>query len=133
MTSATPTSGRSRILDGCSARRGQHDCGPGQHGNEQNSHVDAIFNADQRQVDVVVLVGHFVPGLKSASMPFYCEPALVVLARESAVDLVTAVSCDAVTSIEAIGQHLHERGYRRPGSRPGPKTLSRVLGRMQHF
>ena len=101
---------------------------------EQNGHVDAILNADQRQVDAIVLLGTSFRdetlrqhALSPASTPLY------VLARESTLDAVVPVCCDAAASMEAIGHHLRERGYRRPGFMSGPKTLSTVLGRLQHF
>lgn len=102
--------------------------------NGQNSHVDAILNADQRQVDAVVLLG---TSFRDETLREHAlkpgSPPLFVLARESTVDRVTAVSCDAPASIAAIGQHLVARGYRRPGFMSGPKTLSTVLGRKHQF
>lgn len=101
---------------------------------EQNGPVDAILDADQRQVDAVVLLGTSFrdetlrqPALNAARAPLY------VLARESTLDAVKAVSCDAAASMEAVGLHLVARGYRRPGFMSGPRTLSTVLGRSRHF
>jgi LacI family transcriptional regulator len=102
--------------------------------NEQNSHIDAILHADQRQVDAVVLLGtSFRDETLHETALYDASPPLFVLARESTVDLVTAVSCDAAASMESIGRHLLERGYRRPGFMSGPRTLSTALGRMSHF
>jgi LacI family transcriptional regulator len=100
--------------------------------NEQNSHIDAILNADQRQVDAVILVGtSFRDDTLKEHALHPGSPPLYVLARESSVDQVIAVSCDAAVSMEELGRHLLDRGYRRPGF--GPKTLSTALGRMHHF
>jgi DNA-binding LacI/PurR family transcriptional regulator len=102
--------------------------------NERNSHIDAILNADQRQVDAVILLGtSFRDETLNEHALHRGSPPLYVLARESSVDQVTAVSCDAAVSMEELGRHLLDRGYRRPGFMSGPKTLSTALGRMQHF
>jgi DNA-binding LacI/PurR family transcriptional regulator len=102
--------------------------------NEQNTHVDAILNADQRQVDAVILLGtSFRDETLNEHALHPGSPPLYVLARESTVDQVTAVSCDAAVSMEELGRHLLDRGYRRPGFMSGPKTLSTVLRRMHHF
>jgi LacI family transcriptional regulator len=102
--------------------------------NEQNSHIDAILNADQRQIDAVILLGTaFRDETLNEHSLHPGSPPLYVLARESTVDQVTAVSCDAAASMEELGRHLFDRGYRRPGFMSGPKTLSTALGRMRHF
>ena len=102
--------------------------------NEQNSHIDAILDADQRQVDAVILLGtSFRDETLNEHALHPGSPPLYALARESTVDQVTAVSCDTAVSMEELGRHLLDRGYRRPGFMSGPKTLSTVLGRMHHF
>jgi LacI family transcriptional regulator len=60
-------------------------------------------------------------------------PPLFVLARESQIEGVPAVSCDAEIALGEIGAHLVSRGYRKPGFMPGPQTLSTALGRRRHF
>ena len=102
--------------------------------NQANSHVQAMLDADQRQVDAVVLLGTAFRDetlLQHTLQP--AAPRLFVLARESTTDLVTAVSCDAGASMLEVGDHLRACGYRRPGFMSGPRTLSTALGRMQQF
>lgn len=102
--------------------------------NQANSHVEAILDADQRQVDAVVLLG---TAFRDETLREHtlkpAAPPLFVLARESTSDLVTAVSCDAAASMREVGAHLWARGYRRPGFMSGPRTLSTALGRIQQF
>lgn len=94
----------------------------------------AFLIADQRQVDAVVLVGTAFPDetLRENAMKTG-SPQLFVLGRESTIDAIPAVSCDAEASMQEIGKYLLEKGYRRPGFMSGPRTLSTVLGRQSHF
>lgn len=94
----------------------------------------AFLAADQRQVDAVILLGTSFPdeALRELAMKAG-SPPLFVLARESAIDAVPSVSCNASVSMEEIGAYLLQRGYRRPGFMSGPKTASTVLGRQRHF
>jgi len=97
-------------------------------------HVEAILNADQRQVDAVVLLGTSFRDetlLEHALRPN--SPPLYVLARESPLSIVTAISCDAIRSMREICEHLWARGYRCPAFMSGPRTLSTALGRMREF
>jgi len=98
------------------------------------NHIDAIFNADQRQVDAIVLLGtSFRDEILREHKLRPSGPPLYVLARESPLDIVTAISCDAVRSMREICEHLWARGYRRPAFMSGPRTLSTALGRMREF
>jgi LacI family transcriptional regulator len=102
--------------------------------NQPNDHVDAIFNADQRQLDAVVLVGtSFHDEALRANALHSDGPPLFVLGRESTLDNVTAVSCDAQKSMSAICRLVWGRGYRRPGFMSGPRAQSTALGRMREF
>jgi len=98
------------------------------------NHIDAILNADQRQVDAVVLLGtSFRDEMLREHTLRPNGPPLYVLARESPLDIVTAISCDAIRSMREICEHLWVRGYRRPAFMSGPRTLSTALGRMREF
>jgi len=101
---------------------------------QPTDHADAILNADQRQVDAVILLGTSFQDeilLEHTLRPN--GPPMYVLARESPLDVVTAISCDAVRSMREICEHLWARGYRRPAFMSGPRTLSTALGRMREF
>ncbi|TCN33702.1 LacI family DNA-binding transcriptional regulator [Sinorhizobium americanum] len=102
--------------------------------NRHFDHVHALLNADQRQVDAIILFGtafrdetlrdrRLGPGL----------PPMFVLARDSQIEGVPAVACDAERALHEIVDYLHEKGYRRPGFVGGAKTLSTALGRRRHF
>ncbi|RKQ57849.1 DNA-binding LacI/PurR family transcriptional regulator [Vogesella indigofera] len=102
--------------------------------NQHFDHLSAILDADQRQVDAVILVGTDFKdeALKLSTLPA-SRPPLYVLARESTIAHIPAVSCDASVSMAAINQHLWAQGYRRPGFMSGPRSLSTALGRKSHF
>ena len=101
---------------------------------QPGEHVDAILNADQRQVDAVVLNGTSFRDETLREHTLHPDgPPLYVLGRESSVGIVTAVSTDAAASMRDICKHLWTRGYRRPGFMSGPRTLSTALGRMREF
>lgn len=102
--------------------------------NRHFDHVAAVLDADQRQVDAVILVGTDFRNetLTDQALP-PSGPPLYVLARESTIAHIPSVSCDAQTSMQAINRHLWERGYRRPGFMSGPRSLSTALGRKSHF
>lgn len=102
-----------------------------------NRHFDlvaAVLDADQRQVDAVVLIGTDFrdEALSDKALP-PAAPPLYVLSRESTIPHIPSVSCDAQASMQAINQHLWQRGYRRPGFMSGPHTLSTALGRQSCF
>jgi DNA-binding LacI/PurR family transcriptional regulator len=101
---------------------------------QPTDHVEAIRNADQRQVDAVVLLGtSFRDEILRERTLRPNSPPLYVLARESRLDIVTAICCDAIRSMREICEHLWARGYRRPAFMSGPPTLSTALGRMREF
>ena len=96
-------------------------------------HAHAFLNADQRQVDAVVLLG---TGFRDETLQGAVGaggPPLYVLARESTVEGIPSVACDAEASMREIVEHLVERGYRRPGFMSGAKALSTGLGRQRYF
>lgn len=102
--------------------------------NRHFDHVEAVLDADQRQVDAVVLLGtdFHDEKLNDPALP-PSRPPLYVLARESTIAHIPSISCDARLSMQAINEHLWARGYRKPGFMSGPKTLSTALGRKSHF
>ena len=102
--------------------------------NRHFDHVNALLDVDQRQVDAAILLGTDFRDeilrerqLQGSTLPLF------VIARESMIDAIPSVSCDAEASIQDIGTHLWQRGYRKPGFMSGPLTLSTVLGRRRHF
>lgn len=102
--------------------------------NDHYDHVHAILNAGQRQVDAIILLGTAFRDETLADRRLGRGGApLFVLARDSQIEGVPAISCDARLAMEEIGRHLLDRGYRRPGFMCGPKTLSTALGRRRHF
>lgn len=102
--------------------------------NTRFDHVRALLNADQRQVDAVILFGTAFRDetLRDRRLGQGMPPTFV-LARDSQIDGVPAVTCNAERALEEIVGHLHERGYRRPGFMVGAPALSTALGRYEHF
>lgn len=102
--------------------------------NRHLDHVAAFLDAEQRQVDAVILLGTDFRDetFNDQALPA-AGPPLFVLARESTITHIPSVSCDAPQSMEEINAHLWARGYRRPGFMSGPRTLSTVLGRKSCF
>lgn len=102
--------------------------------NTRFDHVRALLNADQRQVDAVILFGTaFRDETLRDRQVGRGAPPTFVLARDSQIDGVPAISCDSERAMEEIVDHLYERGYRRPGFMSGAKVLSTALGRREHF
>ena len=102
--------------------------------NQHFNHVHALLNADQRQVDAIVLCGtsfrdemlediRLRPGL----------PSMFVLARDSQIDGVPSVTCDAHVAMGEICAYLGSKQYRRPGFMPGQRALSTALWRRRLF
>lgn len=102
--------------------------------NRNSDPAHAFLTADQRQVDAVILLGTAFPDetLRENAMKTG-SPQQFILARESTIDSIPAVSCDAAASMKEIGSYLLQKGYRRPGFMSGPRSLSTALGRQRHF
>lgn len=102
--------------------------------NTRFDHIRALLNADQRQVDAVILFGTAFRDetLRDRRLGQGMPPTFV-LARDSQIDGVPAVTCNAETALREIVDHLHERGYRRPGYMVGAPALSTALRRHEHF
>jgi LacI family transcriptional regulator len=102
--------------------------------NTRFDHVRALLNADQRQVDAVILFGTAFRDdtLRDRKLGRGAPPTFV-LARDSQIEGVPAVDCDAELALSEIVDHLFSRGYRRPGFMSGAKVLSTALGRREHF
>ncbi|AGS22154.1 LacI family DNA-binding transcriptional regulator [Rhizobium etli] len=102
--------------------------------NNHFDHVHALLHADQRQVDAIILFG---TAFRNETLTDHQlgrgMPPMFVLARDSQIDGVPAVVCDAERALKDIVDHLHERGYRRPGFMTGATVLSTALRRRQHF
>lgn len=102
--------------------------------NSHFDHVHALLNADQRQVDAIILLGTaFRSETLSDRRLGRGTPPMFVLARDSQIEGVPAVVCDAELALRDIVDHLFERGYRRPGFMAGANVLSTALRRRQHF
>lgn len=102
--------------------------------NHHHDHVDTLMNADQRQVDAAILFGTDFRdvalkerGLHGPHMPVF------VMARESMIASIPAVTCDSAIAMREICEHMWQRGYRKPGFMTGPRTLSTALGRRRNF
>ncbi|MBY3026998.1 LacI family DNA-binding transcriptional regulator [Rhizobium leguminosarum] len=102
--------------------------------NNHFNHVHALLHADQRQVDAVILFGTaFRDETLLDPQLGYGTPPMFVLARDSQIDGVPAVVCDAELALREIVDHLHARGYRRPGFMTGAPALSTALRRRHYF
>lgn len=102
--------------------------------NNHFDHVHALLHADQRQVDAIILFGTAFRDetLKDHKLG-QGMPPMYVLARDSQIDGVPAVVCDAELALKDIVDHLYEKGYRRPAFMSGAMALSTALRRRQHF
>ena len=102
--------------------------------NRHFNHVNALLNADQRQVDAVILCGTaFRDETLNNRKLGAGTPPMFVLARNSQIEGVPAVNCDAELALQEIGDYLYAKGYRRPGFMQGAQTLSTALGRKRNF
>lgn len=102
--------------------------------NNHFDHVHALLHADQRQVDAIILFGTaFRNETLTDHKLGHAMPPMYVLARDSQIEGVPAVVCDAELAIKEIVDHLYDRGYRRPAFMSGAAALSTALRRRQHF
>ncbi|MDF0661756.1 MULTISPECIES: LacI family DNA-binding transcriptional regulator [unclassified Rhizobium] len=102
--------------------------------NNHFDHVNALLHADQRQVDAIILFGTAFRDETLTDLQLgHGMPPMFVLARDSQIDGVPAVVCDAELALRDIVRHLYERGYRRPGFMSGAAALSTALRRRQHY
>jgi LacI family transcriptional regulator len=102
--------------------------------NRHFDHVHALINADQRQFDAVILFG---TGFRDETLQDRRlgpgVPPMFVLARDSRIDGIPAIACDAEKALREIVGYLGEKGYKRPGFMSGAKALSTALGRRRHL
>ncbi|NTE84526.1 LacI family transcriptional regulator [Agrobacterium tumefaciens] len=102
--------------------------------NSHFDHVNALLHADQRQVDAIILFGTAFRDETLTDLQLgNGMPPMIVLARDSQIDGVPAVVCDAELALREIVDHLHAKGYKRPGFMSGAAALSTALRRRQHF
>jgi LacI family transcriptional regulator len=102
--------------------------------NRHFDHVQALLSADQRQVDAVVLCGTaFRDEMLTDARLGPGTPPMFVLARESQIEGVPAITCDAEAAMAEICAYLAGKSYRRPGFMSGRQTLSTALGRRRLF
>ena len=102
--------------------------------NRHFNHLHALLNADQRQVDAIVLCGtSFRDEILQDSRLRSGAPPMFVLARDSQIEGVPAVTCDAQIAMGEICTYLGSKHYRRPGFMPGPQALSTALWRQRLF
>jgi LacI family transcriptional regulator len=101
--------------------------------NEHFDHVDALLNAEQRQVDAVILFGTSFRNEMLKDRRLDGAAPTFVLARGSQIEGVPSINCDTEKAITEICEHLYSRGYRKPCFLAGPRTLSTALGRRRAF
>ncbi|EPR23397.1 MULTISPECIES: LacI family DNA-binding transcriptional regulator [Agrobacterium] len=102
--------------------------------NNHFDHVNALLHADQRQVDAIVLFGTAFRDETLIDLQHGNGiPPMFVLARDSQIEGVPAVVCDAELALREIVDHLHAKGYKRPGFMSGAAALSTALRRRHHF
>lgn len=92
-------------------------------------HVAAITNAKQRRLDAIVLFG---TAFRDDTVIVDDVP-IYVLARDSAIAGIPAVTCDTDRAMVRICTYLEERGYSHPVFMAGPRTVSTALGRRRRF
>jgi DNA-binding LacI/PurR family transcriptional regulator len=101
--------------------------------NDHNDHVDALINAEQRQVDAVILFGTGFRNEMLADRRLKGAAPIFVLARGSQIEGVPAINCDTDRAMTEICDYLHAKGYRKPAFLAGPRVLSTALGRRRRF
>jgi LacI family transcriptional regulator len=97
-------------------------------------HIRALVNAEQRQVDAVVLFGTSFGGdtLRDQTVAESFPPTFV-LARDSQIDSVPGISCDIKNAMSEICNHLFHQNYKHPAFMSGPLSISTALGRRDGF
>ncbi|MGY5810043.1 LacI family DNA-binding transcriptional regulator [Rhizobium sp. LEGMi198b] len=102
--------------------------------NSHFDHIHALLNASQRQVDAVILFGTAFRDetLNDRRLGRGTAP-MFVLARDSQIDGVPAVVCDAEQALKEMVDYLYDKGYRRPGFMAGARALSTALKRRHFF
>jgi LacI family transcriptional regulator len=102
--------------------------------NTANDHVSAMMQAEQRQVDAIIVFGTSFQDTALQDGRFTKSfPDLYVLARDSEVEVMTSVNCDTELAMQEICDHLAKTTYQAPCFMSGPKTISTALGRRQYF
>jgi len=102
--------------------------------NQHFNHVHALLNADQRQVDAIVLCGtSFRDEMLQDTSLRPGLPPMFVLARDSQIEGVPAITCDAQVAMGELCAYLGSKHYQRPGFMPGPRALSTALWRRHLF
>lgn len=101
--------------------------------NDHNDHVDALINAEQRQVDAVILFGTAFRNEMLRDKRLLGAAPMFVLARGSQIEGVPAINCDTDRAMTEICEHLYDKGYRKPAFLAGPRVLSTALGRRRKF
>ena len=92
-------------------------------------HLAAITNAKQRRLDAIILFG---TSFRSESFRIDDVP-IYVLARDSTIEGVPAVTCDTGKAMQEICDYLEAKDYKRPMFMAGPRTVSTALGRRRRF
>lgn len=101
--------------------------------NEHFDHVQALLEAGQRQVDAVILFGTAFRPEMLADDRLKGGAPLYVLARDSQIPNVPAVTCNSALAMQEMCEHFHAKGYRRPAFLSGARTVSTALGRRRTF
>ncbi len=102
--------------------------------NASNDHVSAILNAEQRQVDAIIVFGTSFEEDSFQNNRFTKSfPDVYLLARDSQNDMMTSINCDTEKAIQEICGHLEKFNYKLPCFMSGPKTISTALGRHRYF
>jgi LacI family transcriptional regulator len=102
--------------------------------NRSFDQIEALIHANQRQVDGIVLFANSLQdAILEEARAGKIKTPLIILARESTIESIPSVTADAASSIEEIGSHLVDRGYRRPGFMTGPAAQGSLVSRRRYF
>ncbi|KQR71561.1 LacI family DNA-binding transcriptional regulator [Rhizobium sp. Leaf341] len=101
--------------------------------NEHFDHVQALLDAGQRQVDAIILFGTGFRPEMLEDVRLKGGAPMYVLARDSQIPDIPAVTCDTPLAMQELGEHFRAKGYERPAFLSGAKTLSTALGRQRAF